>query len=94
MSRVFVAATERGGLDDRISPVFGRAPTFTVVEVEDDEIKTATVIDNPHASAAGGAGIQAAQFVVEKGPEAVFAGHFGPHASGVLAQAGVKAIPV
>jgi len=64
------------------------------VEVEDGQIKRATVIDNPYASAPGGAGIQAAQLVVEKGAEAVFAGNFGPNASGVLAQAGVEMVPV
>ncbi len=94
MIRIFVAATDSGGPGDLVFPNFGRAPTFTVVEVEDGKIKKATVIDNPYASAAGGAGIQAAQLVAEKGAEAVFAGNFGPNASGVLAQAGVKMVPV
>jgi len=94
MTRILVAATNAGGPGDRVFPNFGRAPTFTVVEVEDDQIKKATVIDNPYTAAPSGAGIQAAQLVVERGAEAVFAGNFGPNASGVLAQAGVKAIPV
>ncbi len=94
MTRIFVAATDSGGPGDRVYPNFGRAPTFTVVEVEDGQIKRATVIDNPYASAPGGAGIQAAQLVAEKGAEAVFAGNFGPNASGVLAQAGVEMVPV
>ena len=94
MTRIFVAATDSGGPGDLVFPNFGRAPTFTVVEVEGNEIKKATVIDNPYASAAGGAGIQAAQLVAERGAEAVFAGNFGPNASGVLAQAGVKMVPV
>ncbi len=94
MTRVFVAATDSGGPEDRVFPVFGRAPTFTVVEVEDGEIKRATVVDNPYASAPGGAGTQAAQLVAEKGAEAAFAGNFGPNASGVLAQAGVEMVPV
>ncbi|MGY4706187.1 NifB/NifX family molybdenum-iron cluster-binding protein [Candidatus Bipolaricaulota sp. J31] len=94
MTRVFVAATDTGGPGDRVFPVFGRAPTFTVVEVEDSEIKKATVLQNPYASAPSGAGIQAAQFVVEQGARVVFAGNFGPNASGVLAQAGVEMVPV
>jgi len=94
MTRVLVVATDAGGLDDRVFPDFGRAPTFTVVEVEDGEIKKATVIDNPYAAAPSGAGIQAAQLAAERGAEAVFAGNFGPNASGVLAQAGVKTVPV
>jgi predicted Fe-Mo cluster-binding NifX family protein len=39
--------------------------------------------------AAGGAGIQAAQFVVERGAKAVISGNVGPNAFGVLQAAGV-----
>ncbi|HEB84959.1 MAG TPA: hypothetical protein ENI92_08175, partial [Bacteroidetes bacterium] len=82
-----VAATNRGGLDDTVSPVFGRCPTFTVLDAEGGEIVSHKVIQNPYAGAVGGAGIQAAQLVVNEGAEAVVAGSFGPNASNVLSQA-------
>jgi len=88
-----VAATTRGGLDDAISPVFGRCTTFTVVDVEGDEIVSHEVIQNPYAGAMGGAGIQAAQLVLSKGAQAVLAGSFGPNASNVLSQGGVSMVP-
>ena len=94
MKEIFIAATDRGGLEDQVSPVFGRAPSFTVVTVEDGEVVGAEVVQNPYQGAASGAGIQAAQFVVERRPKAVFAGNFGPNASGVLAQAGIELVPV
>lgn len=87
--RIVVATTE-GGLDDQVSPVFGRAQTFTIVEVEGEEIKGASVIQNPYVNAPGGAGIQAAQLVASEGPEAVLAGNFGPNVAGVLSQAGIE----
>jgi len=87
-----VVATNNGGLDDAVSPVFGRCPTYTVVECEDNEIKNSTVEENPGFSATGGAGIQAAQFVGSLSAEAVIAGNFGPNAVAVLSPMGVKMI--
>jgi predicted Fe-Mo cluster-binding NifX family protein len=46
-------------------------------------------VDNPAMSAGGGAGIQAAQFVVERGAEAVVSGNVGPNAFAVFESAGV-----
>jgi predicted Fe-Mo cluster-binding NifX family protein len=41
-------------------------------------------VENPAMDAASGAGIQAAQFVVERGAEAVATGNVGPNAYSVL----------
>lgn len=87
-----VVGTNKGGLDDTVSPVFGRCPTYSVVECEGNEIKDSTVEINPGFSAAGGAGIQAAQYVSGLNAEAVIAGNFGPNAASVLNQTGVKMI--
>jgi predicted Fe-Mo cluster-binding NifX family protein len=46
-------------------------------------------IPNPAMNQAGGAGIQAAQFVVNQGAQAVLTGNLGPNAFGVLQAAGV-----
>lgn len=85
-------STNNGGLDDVVSPVFARAPTFTIAEVESDKIKDVRVIQNPAAMAGGGAGIQAAQQLINEGVQAVIAGNFGPNAAGILAQAGISMI--
>ena len=87
-------ATNAGGLEDTVSQVFGRCPTYTIVETDGNEIKDSRVIPNPAANAGGGAGIQAAQLLVNEGATAALAGSFGPNASGVLAQAGIKMVPV
>ena len=50
------------------------------------------MVENPSATAMGGAGIQAAQFVANEKAEYVVAGNFGPNAATVLLQAGVKMI--
>lgn len=94
MSERLVVATGQGGLEDQVSSVFGRAATFTVVEIEGGEVANASVLPNPHKDAPSGAGIQAAQLAAGKAPRAVLAGNFGPNVSGVFAQAGVDMLPV
>lgn len=89
-----MVATTKGGLDDIVSPVFGRCATFTIVEVEDKEIKNVKVIPNQYAGGMSGVGIQVAQFAVNEGVKAVLAGTFGPNASAVLMQAGIEIIQV
>jgi predicted Fe-Mo cluster-binding NifX family protein len=81
-----VVTAEGGDLDAPTSPRFGRCPTFVFVETETLACET---MQNPAASASGGAGIQAAQFVVEQGAKAVLTGNVGPNAAEVLQAANI-----
>jgi predicted Fe-Mo cluster-binding NifX family protein len=83
-------STTKGGLDDNICPIFGRCPTFTIVEVGGKSIEKTNVIPNPGAQAGGGAGIAAAQTVIDAGADEVITGNCGPNAIGVLSQSGIK----
>lgn len=94
MSVQVVAATGTGGLDDMVSQVFGRAPTFTLVELEGAEVRGSQVIRNPFKDAGSGAGIQAAQMIARHAPRAALAGSFGPNVSGVFSAAGIQMVPV
>ncbi|MBN1692063.1 MAG: DUF5320 family protein [Dehalococcoidales bacterium] len=76
-------------LDADVDPRFGRCQYFIIADPETMEFEA---IDNSSAMAAGGAGIAAAQNIVERGVEAVLTGNCGPNAHGVLASAGVKII--
>jgi len=87
-----IVATNKGGLEDDVSPVFGRCQTFTIVEGEENEIKNVEIIPNQFASAVHGAGIQVAQFVVSQGVKAVIAGNFGPNVTAILQQAGIEMV--
>lgn len=73
-------------LEAQASPVFGRCPVYVFVDTETMAFEAA---ENPAINAAGGAGIQAAQFVVERGAQAVVTGNMGPNAFNVLQSAGV-----
>ncbi|MGC8787249.1 MAG: NifB/NifX family molybdenum-iron cluster-binding protein [Anaerolineae bacterium] len=82
-----IVVTANGNdLDAPVSLVFGRCSTFVFV---DTETMAFEAIANPALSASGGAGIQAAQFVVERGAQAVLSGNVGPNAYGVFQAANV-----
>jgi predicted Fe-Mo cluster-binding NifX family protein len=81
-----VVSAQGDSLDAPASPVFGRCPTYVFVNTETLEFEA---IPNPAMNQAGGAGIQAAQFVVSQGAQAVLTGNLGPNAFGVLQAAGV-----
>jgi predicted Fe-Mo cluster-binding NifX family protein len=83
--KIVVTATG-SNLDAPASPVFGRCPNYLFV---DSETMAFEAVENPAMSAAGGAGIQAAQFVVARGAQAVLTGNVGPNAADVLKAAGV-----
>ncbi len=85
--RIAVSA-EGDTLDAPASPVFGRCPIYIFVDIESMEFEA---LPNPAASQGGGAGIQAAQFVVNHGARAVLSGNLGPNALDVLQAANVPA---
>jgi len=74
-------------LDSPFDARFGRASAFCLVDTESGEWQA---LDNPALSAAGGAGVQAAQFIAKQGTEAVVSGAFGPNAFDTLAAAKIE----
>ena len=81
-----VVSAQGETLDAAASPVFGRCPTYVFVDTETNEVEA---MPNPAMNQGGGAGIQAAQFVVSQGAQAVLTGNLGPNAYDVLEAAGV-----
>ena len=73
--------------DSTFSPTFGRCPFFIFLEGEQADGMEA--VRNPATEAHGGAGIQAAQFVVDRGVDAVVTGRVGPNAMDVLRAADI-----
>ena len=71
-----IVVTANGAdLDAPASPVFGRCPTYVFVDTETMQFEA---VGNPAVAAGGGAGIQAAQFVIERGAQAVVTGTWAP----------------
>jgi predicted Fe-Mo cluster-binding NifX family protein len=84
--KIGVTATV-GGLDAQVDPRFGRSRYFVIVDADTMAFET---IPNEAFTAPGGAGIQAAQAMINKGVDVVISGNIGPNAFQVLAAAGVR----
>jgi predicted Fe-Mo cluster-binding NifX family protein len=84
-----IAITSKGmNLESEVDLRFGRAAGFIIYDTETD---TYGYIDNnQNLNAMQGAGIQAAQNVVNQNVDAIVTGNCGPKAFAVLSQAGVK----
>ncbi len=72
---------------DFVSPHFGRCPHFTILDIENKEVKNKKLVPNP--------GHQPGfipQFLHEKGVEYIIAGGMGMRATGFFNELGIKAI--
>lgn len=76
--------TQESNLDLR----FGRCKYFIIYDTEDDSID---VKENKGKNSTGGAGIAAAQQLIDEKVDAIITGHLGPNAFDVIDSAGIKA---
>lgn len=85
-----IAVSAQGStLNAKMDRRFGRCDTFVIVDQPENVV---TVIPNSAQSAAGGAGIAAAQSVCDAGVDVVITGQVGPNAMRVLQAAGVRIV--
>lgn len=84
--KICVTATA-GDLNAQVDPMFGRSQYFVFV---DSDTMAFEAMANEAIAASGGAGIQAAQTVVNKRVDVLISGNVGPNAFQVLSTAGVK----
>lgn len=76
-------------LEAQLDPRFGRCLYLVVVDSETMQFEA---IPNMAAGSTGGAGIQAAQNMVNKGVKVVITGNVGPNAFGALSAAGIEIV--
>lgn len=85
-----IAVTSTGpDMDSAVDPRFGRCPYLAIVDLESGQLEA---VANPFQNASGGAGTQAAQWVVDKGVGALLTGSCGPKASAVLEDADIQVV--
>lgn len=83
--KIIVSATGKT-LDSQLDLKFGRANIFILIDTATMDFEA---LDNVGAMASGGAGISAAQMVIDKGATAVLTGNVGPNAMNVLKTADI-----
>jgi predicted Fe-Mo cluster-binding NifX family protein len=79
--------TTSPGIESTVDPRFGRGAYFLLVDSDTFEWQA---YPNPAIDASGGAGVQAAQFIVGYGAHVAISGDFGPNAYSTLAAAGIR----
>lgn len=83
-----IAISSQGeNLSSLVDPRFGRCSYFLFIDSETEKFEA---LPNPALEAMGGAGIQAAQILVDKGVEVVVTGNVGPNAFQTLKTADIK----
>ena len=92
--RIAIATKGREGLEDVVSEVFGRANAFTVIDIEEGEIKDVKILDNPAVAYKHGAGPIVVKMLIDSGVNMVLATELGPGASALLEQHNVTHIAV
>ncbi len=86
--KIVISSTGQG-LDDAVDPRFGRCAWFALFDTATGGLEA---VANPFLDAAGGAGTQAAQWILGQGAAVLVTGHCGPKAAAVLADAGIRVI--
>lgn len=84
--KICITATS-ASLDAQIDPRFGRCAYFIFIESETMQFEA---VPNTAVSASGGAGIQAAQAIANKGAKLLITGNVGPKAFNALSAAGIE----
>ena len=83
-----IAVTAQGtDLDSAMDPRFGRCRSFVSADSDSEEFEA---FSNDGVMASGGAGTQSAQFLANKGVDAVITGNVGPNAARALEAAGIE----
>ena len=85
-----IAITSQGkGIDAAVDERFGRCNFFVIINPNNMEHET---LSNEAIASSGGAGIKAAQVLINKNVEALITGNIGPNAFNVLSGTGIKII--
>ncbi len=74
-------------IDARVDPRFGRCPYFIVVDLDSGNWEG---VQNTGTQSSGGAGVQTAQLLVNRGVNVVLVDRIGPNAIEVLGRAGIQ----
>lgn len=84
-----VVSSSANNLEAPLDPRFGRCPYLLIIDTDTMQFEA---VANAAAEAGGGAGIQTAQVIADKGAKAVITGNVGPNAFKALSAVGVEII--
>lgn len=92
--RIALPTDGEKGLDDTVSRVFGRANTFTIVDLENEKIKNVKILKNFALDYKSGVGPIIVKMLADSKVNVVVTGEIGPGAVTLLEQYKIKKIRV
>ena len=75
-------------VDSLLDKRFGRCPYFVIQDSETGQVET---IENEGIKSEGGAGIAAAQQIIDRDVDVILTGNLGPNAFKLIAKVGIRA---
>ncbi len=84
---ILVVSAQNSSLESSVDKRFGRSPWLIRMDTESNQWEA---FQNPGASQSGGAGVAAAQFVIDQKANVVVSGDFGPHAANAFRAAKIN----
>lgn len=84
--RIAISTDGKNGLKDMVSTHFGKANTFTILEIIDEKIINTDIIDNPAQSFSHGAGPIAIKTLIDTGVDVIISNEIGFGASDIMQQ--------
>lgn len=83
-----IALTTSGkNMEAALDPRFGRCENFIIYDLENHDFEC---IENKGKDARGGAGISAAQQIIDKNVDAIITGNMGPNAFEIINKSSIK----
>ncbi len=92
--KVAVAIEFNNGENSPVASRFARAPFFAIVDVENKQIRSLNIVNNPHAFGRGGVGVAVAQWLASMGVQVAIGPSFGPNATYALQSLGIRIVMV
>jgi predicted Fe-Mo cluster-binding NifX family protein len=92
--KVAIPTKSDKGLEDIVSDFFGKAKTYTILEVSDGSVINVETIDNPASDYKHGSGPIAVKMLSEKNIKAVAARELGVGASTLLEMNKIRKIKI
>ena len=92
--KIAIPTKSNKGLEDIVSDVFGKAKTFTILEVCDGSVINVETVDNPASGYKHGSGPIAIKMLTEKNVKAIAARELGIGASTLLEMNKIRKLKV
>ena len=92
--KIALPTEDNKGLNDKVYSIFAKAPTYTLVDVENEKVTKIEVKRNPAALLNQGAGPIFAKKLKEENVDLVITGELGPGALTILDTLEIKSIIV